>query len=89
MTNTYTLINYFDVWGNDEDGYTVNDCMVSGTIKLPDNASDSEIITTLKEYGALGEFANEDTIEITGDDLMIELCKRGNGYPLYSLRRES
>lgn len=84
---TYEIVDCYDVWGNDEDGYEVNDVMLVGTIELPENVSDTDIIKILKEYGALGKFASKDNISIERDDMFIEVFNKDNGYPLHQLRR--
>lgn len=89
MVGTYELINYFDVWGNEVDGYIVNDAMVSGNVEFPENATDAEIILSLKDFGILGEYANENTISIEGDDMFMELKNKDNDYPICQLRRTS
>ena len=83
---TYEVVDYFDVWGNDEDGYTVNNSIVSGKVELDKDATNAEIIHTLKDFGILGEYANEDTIAIEGDDMFMELFGKDNDYPICLLR---
>lgn len=45
-TKTYTLVTY-DLWGNEEDGYQVNDKYAGETIELEDDASDEDILKTI------------------------------------------
>lgn len=87
MTNTYTLINYFDVWGNEVDGYEVNNqCVEAKDIVIADDATDADIINYLQLAGYLN--TNETSlfdVEDNGD--FIEIFTKETGMPLYSLRR--
>lgn len=87
MTNTYTLINYFDVWGNEVDGYEVNNqCVEAEDIVIADDATDADIINYLQLAGYLN--TNETSlfnVENNGD--FIEIFVKETGMPLYSLRR--
>ncbi len=47
MVSKYEVIHYFDVWGNEEDGYTVNDQTVIGVIEIDNNDTDDEIVEKL------------------------------------------
>lgn len=55
----YCLINYFDVWGNETDGWEVNDqCYVGDdlmgdTFYITDDATNKEILNYLVEIGFL------------------------------------
>lgn len=87
MTNTYTLINYFDVWGNEVDGYEINNqCVEAKDIVIADDATDADIINYLQLAGYLN---TNDTslfnVEDSGD--FIEIFAKETGMPLYSLRR--
>lgn len=54
MTKTYSLINYFDVWGNEKDGWEINNqCIEFDDLIITDDATDKDIITYLKEIGFL------------------------------------
>lgn len=87
MTNTYTLINYFDVWGNEVDGYEVNNqCVEAEDIVIADDATDADIINYLQLAGYLN--TNETSlfnVEDNGD--FIEIFVKETGMPLYGLRR--
>jgi hypothetical protein len=81
----YTLWSY-DVWGNEEDGWEVNDrCCLSRLFEIHaagDDATDEEIRLALVACGYLKDgFA----IETDGDDRMIEVTQANNGYPLFGL----
>lgn len=81
----YALVNYFDVWGNEKDGWQVNDSRVEGTVVINEYASDKEILTGLKGIGFLTtDDRRRLTIEILGE--WIEVCQRKGMKPLCSLR---
>lgn len=84
---TYELINYFDVWGNEEDGFTVNNARVEARdIKIADDATDDDIINCLQLSGYLN--TNETSLfEIEDSGVFIDIFAKEIGMPLYSLRR--
>ena len=50
----YTLIDYVDIWSDEEGNYLVNDVMrYDDFLEVADNASDDEIITALVKKGYL------------------------------------
>lgn len=50
----YKLIDYFDVWGNEEDGWEVNNlCTIRENIEISDDATDAEILVLLVKIGFL------------------------------------
>lgn len=85
----YKLIDYYDVLGNEEDGYEVNNLntVVTG-IEITDDATDTDIINYLKSINFLSEKATTETVELDGDDFYIELTEKETGYPLGRLERE-
>lgn len=84
---TWTLINYFDVWGNEVDGYEVNNqCVEAEDIIIADDATDADIINYLQLAGYLN--TNETGLfEVEDNGDFIEICVKETGMPLYSLRR--
>ena len=85
----YKLIDYYDVLGNEEDGYEVNNlstCVTS--IEIADDATDADIINYLKSVNFLNEKATTETVELDGYDFYIELTEKETGYPLGRLVRE-
>ena len=85
----YKLIDYYDVLGNEEDGYEVNNlstCVTS--IEIADDATDADIINYLKSVNFLNEKATTETVELDGDDFYIELTEKETGYTLGRLVRE-
>lgn len=85
----YKLIDYYDVLGNEEDGYEVNNlCTCVTDIEIADDATDTDIINYLKSINFLSEKATTETVEVDGDDLFIELTEKETGYPLGRLEME-
>ena len=85
----YKLIDYYDVLGNEEDGYEVNNlCTCVTGIEIADDATDTDIINYLKSINFLSEKATTETVEVDGDDLFIELTEKETGYPLCRLEKE-
>lgn len=85
----YKLIDYYDVLGNEEDGYEVNNlCTWVTSIEIADDATDADIINYLKSINFLSEKASTENIELNGDDFYIELTEKETGYPLGRLERE-
>lgn len=81
----YRLIDYFDVCGNPDDGWIVNDSTtIKDDIVITENARDEEIIDILVQIGYLNPEAREtihledygiDTIEIVMDETDCPLGK--------------
>lgn len=84
----YRLINYFDVWGNAEVGYEVNDLCVEETgIFIADDSTDQEVLNLLVRIGFLTTDDSEKVCVINNGD-MIEIESVEDGYPLGRLERE-
>ena len=48
-TSKYRLVNYFDVWGNEADGWEINNlCVEFDDLTISDDATDKEILEYLK-----------------------------------------
>ena len=79
----YELINYFDVWGNPEDGFDVNDLDRTGEIiTITDDATDEDIIDGLINMGFLKSDAKGKIyVEDMGDGF-IELSVEETGEPI-------
>lgn len=51
---TYSLRNYFDVWGNAKDGWVVNNsCIEFDDLNITDDATEKDILRYLKGIGFL------------------------------------
>jgi|GEM_PF-6099435 len=86
----YSLVNYFDVWGNDEDGYEVNNIsFYCNNIPISDDTSQQDILDMLVKIGFLTT-NNISLYEISDNaDGFIEIFQADNLYPLCSLREHS
>ena len=77
----------YDVLGNAEDGYEVNDRSDHGYIDLPAEPTDEQILDALKGW-ILNDDVKLSDIEIGGDDMSITVDDASDGYPLAGLERE-
>ena len=87
MTSKWQLIDYFDVWGNANDGWDVNDCrVVEENIWLDNSVTNKEILKYLEKIGYLN---TSDMRKLVVEDIgdIIEINQRKGNKPLYSLRR--
>jgi hypothetical protein len=83
MMVKYTLINYFDVWGNEGDGFEVNNLCKEGEIELTESPDDQEILTALIDFGFIREDVTLEQIDIAAYDLdFIEFFQASNQYPI-------
>lgn len=87
--NKYTLVNYFDVWGNAKDGWEVNNlCNETTGITITDDASEKDVLNYLKLIGFLTTSDRRQVrVDMTDGDMM-EIYAVKDNYPLGSLRRE-
>lgn len=74
------LVDYYDVWGNAEDGYEVNNISREDTFEL-ENLEDETIIEKLKEIHYLNENATPENITVDDCYPYMEILE-SNGYPL-------
>ena len=88
----YELVDYFDVWGNEEDGWEVNDQAVwakngADDIYLSADTTDIELIDYLKGIGYLDDDVKESDLYIDwGDGDFIEIFKADDMMPICCLR---
>lgn len=86
--NKWRLIDYFDIWGNENDGYEVNNlCVVFDDLFISDGITNGELIDYLKKINFFSEDATENTITVNDMGDMIEFETSDNGYPLCRLER--
>lgn len=85
----YTLVNYFDVWGNEKEGYEINNlCNEVEGITITDDATEKDILKYLVQIGFLTTSDRRKVrIDTTDWDMMEIYAVKGN-YPIGSLRRE-
>lgn len=55
----YEVIDYFDVWGNAAEGYTVNDQTRSGELAIRKDATDRQLVEAMIADGHLGKLSLE------------------------------
>ena len=85
--NHYKLIDYFDVWGNAEDGWEVNNLTSyydtdDTCLRIAEDATDEEIIELLIQIGYLKPEAKELVHLESYDNEMIEIVQTDNDYPI-------
>jgi hypothetical protein len=86
MADTYKLVNYFDVWRDEEDGWQVNNlCHEEGEIVLNNYTSDNEIVVKLIDFGFLKTGTSPKDIVIWNEYEMIKLFDASNDLPLCRL----
>lgn len=79
----YRLIDYFDVWGNQKDGWQVNGVCEEFTSELPDDFTHGDILKDLKQQGFLKKHVRTNMLDFypLGFE-MLEISARRNGAPL-------
>ena len=89
-TRNYELVDYYDVWGNPEDGFDVNDISRTGEIlTIDDDASDRDIIDGLVRIGYLKPSAASKVIIEANDPSFIEIFEEDTYMPLGRLEEVS
>ena len=88
MVSRFEIIAYTDVWGDENEGWQVNDQMrVCDDLCITDDASDQDVLTYLKERSIL----TTDDTTIVGlewiDDCVAEISEKTSGFPLGRLMR--
>jgi hypothetical protein len=88
MMIKYRLINYFDVWGNEEDGWEVNNLCSEGELLLSEDATSKDILAALIDFGFIKEEATLEQLDISAFDMdFIEFYEARNQCPLGRLER--
>jgi len=88
-------VHSLDVWGNRKDGYQVNDVLPSaGTVFIPENATDKEVVAALKEGGFIKKNLRASSVDVEGEPLGPEsrvdtfyVNHKPTSRPEYELRR--
>lgn len=82
---TYTLYNYFDVWGNEIDGYEVNNWdILFDDWYITNDATKQDILDYLYENGYL--ITNDLTkVDIDTDGTIMVVCSVKDGCPLFGI----
>ena len=77
--NKYTLIDYFDVWGNENDGWDVNEsCVVCNDLVITDDATDQDILNYFHDNGYLK----------TADPELVSIINLGNGFEVVEAKTD-
>lgn len=83
----YDLINYFDVWADDEGGWQVNNlCVEEEGLYIDDTCTEKEILQFLVKIGFL---VTSDRRKVYLDNLgdgFIEIYQKKGNYPLGRLQ---
>ena len=54
MLDNFKLVNYTDVWGNEKDGYEVNNlCIERDNLKIHEDCTEKDLLNNLVEIGFL------------------------------------
>lgn len=84
--STYRLISY-DVWGNEKDGYEVNQAFYTDErYTLESDWTNEQVIKALRKQGCLKKYIRTRCIEIDGDDKTMYFNYKGR--PEFELRME-
>lgn len=60
----YQLINYFDVWGNEDEGFEVNNqCIEFDDLIISDDSTNEEIFQFMKDISFFNKTAKFESIE--------------------------
>ena len=84
----YQVYSY-DVWGNKQDGYEVNDVYpTTFEIEIDDNTTDKQIIKQLKKEGFINKYLRNKSLDVDGADTGSYFYVDYNitSYPLCELR---
>lgn len=80
---TYIIVDY-DVWGNEKDGYEINQEFHLGTVEIPNMATDKQILNILEKNGYLKSDLRKIKV-VDWAEGRIEIFKRKGEYPMYGL----
>ena len=83
----YRVIN-LDVWGNEDDGFEVNDLHNTGlVVDLADDADDASIVSALIEVDALQDYVTGADVDISGEpEFTLFVDDATNSMPLFHLQ---
>lgn len=84
---SYRVIDYFDVWGNEKDGFEVNNLAEVGTIQLIDYTDRREMLKRLKEIDYFKKTVRHNQLEVWNDYDMIEIYQKKDMRPVCRLER--
>lgn len=86
--NKYKLVDYYDVWGNEEDGFEVNDiAVIADDVVISDDADEQDILDLLYNMEYLNtKDPNKVYVNMSDFDMM-ELFDATNDCPIGRLER--
>ena len=85
--DTWSLYDYFDVWGNAEDGWDVNDVSKEfDDLYIDPSATNEDIVDYLKSIGYFANDVQMSDLEILDNGDMIEFNKADDGMPICRLQ---
>ena len=81
---TWEIRDCYDVWGNQKDGWRVNDSLIVGTYNFPERIieNDKALLVRLKEMNLLTT-SDLRKIAVDGDYGVIEIKERKTEKPLF------
>ncbi len=83
--STY-MVHALDVWGNDEDGYQVNDVYPSqGTLEIADNLPAAKVIDALADAQYIDVIVDMDLVRVDDQESAIYIDYMGK--PVFELRK--
>jgi hypothetical protein len=90
MMEKWDLWDYFDVWGNEQDGWEVNDqTRVQEGVIIDETINNDDIIQYLVQCGFLKRGVTADDFYILWDcEGFIEIYEKESGKPLYCFRKQ-
>lgn len=84
----YKLVNYFDVWGNENDGWEVNNLCTEGKYEVKSFTDEALLELLIKDANfLLPHITLEDVIFDQSSFEMIEFSRVDNGKPLGRLEK--
>jgi len=81
-------IHNYDVWGNEEDGFEVNNTFtLARDVLMSSEPTNTEILNVIKEEGLVIDNTRLKDLDIGGDDTYITINESATSYPLGDLTR--
>ena len=84
----YEIVDYSDVYEEGDGSYFVNNVSRDGKLFAPKSATDNDLIEALKADNFFAKTEDNKEFTVTGDDILVEIEKTKNGYPLCRLEKE-
>lgn len=87
VQDRYEVVDYHDVWRDEEDGWQVNNLSKIGYILVTDYTDYEELVGHLIAMGYLKEGTKPTQIDWWNDYDMIEAYDKTSGIPIFRLER--